>query len=187
MDRMPKLSPKQQEELLKTLKARFEKHMERHKGVSWATVQKKLEAKPAALATLARMEETGGEPDVVTLDGKSKDVVFVDCSAQSPKGRRSCCYDRVARVTRKEHPPKTSALEMAKEIGIDILNEEQYRALQELGEFDTTTSSWIDTPQAVRKHGGALFCDLRYEHVFTYHNGADSYYAARGFRGMLRV
>lgn len=187
MTLMPKLSPAQQETFLKTLEDRFEKHMERHKGVSWETVRKKVESNAGALVTLWKMEETGGEPDVVILDKKSKDVVFVDCAAQSPKGRRSCCYDRAARVTRKEHPPKTSALEMAKDLGIAILDEQQYRALQECGEFDTTTSSWIDTPQAVRKHGGGLFCDRRYQHVFTYHNGADSYYAARGFRGMLRV
>lgn len=175
------------EKLLKTLEARFKKHPERHGGVSWAAVAAALAKKPKALKSLALMEETGGEPDVIGRHAKTGEYVFCDCSEQSPKGRRSCCYDRAARVTRKEHPPKTSAEETAKEMGIEILTEEEYRTLQEFGEFDTTTSSWVATPDAIRKKGGAIFCDRRYGHVFTYHNGADSYYAARGFRGMLRV
>ena len=184
---MPKniLSPKDKEALMKTLETRFAKHPERHKGMKWETVAAKLETDTSALWTLKQMEDTGGEPDVVTL--KKGEIAFVDCSQQSPKGRRSCCFDRVARVTRKEHPPKTSAEEIAKDIGIEILDEERYRALQEFGEFDTTTSSWIATPASIRKKGGALFCDKRYDHVFTYHNGADSYYAARGFRGILKI
>lgn len=182
-----KISQNDRDALLKTLGSRFMKYPERHKGIKWAAVEAKLEkAKDAVWASLQQMEETGGEPDVVLLE-KGSAITFIDCSEQSPNGRRSCCYDRIARVTRKEHPPKTSAHEMAKEIGIEILNEQQYRMLQELGEFDTTTSSWIDTPDAVRKHGGALFCDHRYKHTFTYHNGADSYYAARGWRGVLSM
>lgn len=182
-----KLSSAQRDTLLKTLGSRFVKNPERHKGIKWATVEAKLlKASDAVWASLQEMEDTGGEPDVVQLE-KGSAIAFVDCSEQSPKGRRSCCYDKSARTGRKEHPPKTSAQEMAKEMGVEILNEEQYRALQELGAFDTTTSSWIDTPDAVRKHGGALFCDHRYKHTFTYHNGADSYYAARGWRGMVRV
>lgn len=185
---MPKtLSPAQRDELLAVLKARFEKHPERHKGVSWAQVEAKLEKNAAALRSVQRMEDTGGEPDVVVLGKQSNGIVFADCSAQSPKGRRSICYDRAARTGRKEHPPKSSAEETAKDMGIEILTEEQYRALQELGEFDTTTSSWIVTPDPIRKKGGALFCDRRYGHVFTYHNGADSYYAARGFRGTVTL
>ncbi len=182
-----KLSQKQRDELLKTLGSRFVKNPERHKGVKWAAVESALtKAKDGTWVTLWQMEDTGGEPDVVVFK-KEKGLAFVDCAPQSPKGRRSCCYDKTARTGRKEHPPKTSVEESAKEMGVELLTEEQYRALQELGEFDTTTSSWIDTPKAVRTHGGALFCDRRYEHVFTYHNGAESYYAARGWRGMVKV
>jgi len=181
-----KLSPAQRETLLKTLGSRFMKHPERHKGVKWVDVEAKLQkTKDTTWASLWQMEDTGGEPDVVTL--KKNEIAYVDCAPQSPKGRRSCCYDKASRTGRKEHPPKTSALEMAKNMGVEILNEEQYRALQELGDFDTTTSSWVATPKAVRTHGGALFCDRRYEHIFTYHNGAESYYAARGWRGAVTV
>lgn len=181
-------SQQRQEELFKTLKSRFEKNMPRHPGVDWATVQSKLEANPEKILSLDEMESTGGEPDVVTFgDSDSGELLFVDCSAQSPAGRRSCCFDLQAWESRKEHKPKTSAEEMAQEIGIEILTEAQYRELQQLGKFDTKTSSWVKTPDAIRKLGGALFCDRRYEHVFVYHNGADSYYAARGFRGLLKV
>ena len=187
---MPKakdLKAKQVEDLLATLKARFEKNMSRHRGLEWAKVQARLEAAPEKLWSLQEMESTGGEPDVIGHDKKSGEVTFSDCSAQSPKGRRSCCYDGEAQRGRKEHPPKTNALEMAAAMGIDLLTEEQYRELQKLGEFDTTTSSWVMTPPPIRKLGGALFCDRRYDTVFLYHNGAESYYAARGFRGLLRV
>lgn len=171
--------------LLETLKKRFEKNMDRHKGMSWSTVEKKLLAKPEKLETLVQMEETGGEPDVV---GEEKGAyLFYDCAPESPVGRRSLCYDPTALHSRKEHKPKDSAIEMAANMGIELLDEAEYRALQELGEFDKKTSSWIKTPSAIRKLGGALFCDRRYDHVFTYHNGAESYYAARGFRGSLRV
>lgn len=180
-----KVSAEQGKELLKVLKARFEKHMTRHKGVDWAKVEAKLQSKTEKLWSLNEMERTGGEPDVV---GHEKgEFVFVDCSQESPKGRRSICYDHEALKARKEHPPKDSAMNMAKDMGIEILTEEEYRALQKLGKFDTTTSSWVKTPADIRKHGGAVFCDRRYETVFLYHNGADSYYAARGFRGSLRV
>lgn len=183
-----KLSLADTEALLKTLKARFDKNMPRHKSITWDNVQQKLEAHPAKLWSLNAMEETGGEPDVVLLAGAKKgEIVFCDCSPESPKGRRSICYDHEALEKRKEHKPADSAVNMAGDMGIELLNEEEYRALQELGKFDQKTSSWIETPAAVRKHGGALFCDRRYEHVFTYHNGADSYYAARGFRGKLKV
>lgn len=182
-----KLSAAQRSELLIKLKVRFEKHMHRHKGIEWAKVQAKLETKADKLWSLHEMERTGGEPDVVSHDKKSGEYIFFDCSAQSPSGRRSVCYDRAALNARKEHKPKNSALDLAAEMGIEILNEEHYRALQELGEFDTTTSSWIATPPNIRKNGGAIFMDRRYDHVFVYHNGADSYYAARGFRGALRV
>jgi hypothetical protein len=182
-----KLSPAEREGLLKTLGSRFEKHMERHKGLAWAKVQTKLEASPEKLQSLHQMEETGGEPDVVGFDKKTGEFLFYDCSAESPAGRRSLCYDNPALIARKEHKPKDSALRFAKEMDIELLTEEQYRVLQELGEFDTKTSSWIVTPSNIRKLGGALFCDRRYDTVFTYHNGADSYYAARGFRGSLRV
>lgn len=173
--------------LLEVLKARFEKNMSRHKGMQWVAVEKKLKADAAALWSLNEMERTGGEPDVVMLDKNSKDIAFVDCSAESPAQRRSICYDRAALDARKEHKPKTSAMDMASEMGINILDEAQYRWLQTLGKFDTKTSSWILTTPEIRKLGGALFCDRRYDHVFTYHNGADSYYAARGFRGLLVI
>jgi len=181
------LSPEQRQELLSTLKARFEKNMKRHKGLEWAKVQAKLEADTEKLWSLNEMETTGGEPDVVAFDKKSGEYVFYDCSAESPKGRRSLCYDREALNARKEHKPKDSAVDMATAIGIELLAEEQYRELQKLGEFDLKTSSWVQTPSNIRKLGGALFCDRRYDQVFVYHNGADSYYAARGFRGSLRV
>jgi hypothetical protein len=181
------LPAKQRGELLSTLKARFEKHMNRHKGIEWARVQARLEANPEKLWSLNEMETTGGEPDVVGHDKKSGEYIFYDCSAESPKGRRSICYDREALEARKEHKPKDSAINMANAMRIEMLTEEQYRELQKLGEFDTKTSSWIKTPADIRKLGGALYCDRRYNHVFLYHNGADSYYAARGFRGCLMV
>jgi len=181
------LSPEQHEELLRTLKARFEKNKNRHKGIEWARVQAKLEAGTGKLWSLNEMERTGGEPDVVGHDKKTGEYIFYDCSAESPKGRRSVCYDREALDARKEHKPKDSAIEMATAMGIELLTEEQYRALQELGDFDTKTSSWVQTPSDIRKLGGAIFCDRRYDKVFVYHNGADSYYAARAFRGSLRV
>lgn len=177
----------QREELLKVLKARFEKNMERHKGLAWAKVQAKLEGSPERLWSLSEMERTGGEPDVVGHDKKTGEYTFYDCAAESPKGRRSVCYDREALEARKEHKPKDSAINMATAMGIELLTEEQYRELQKLGEFDLKSSSWVKTPAEIRKLGGALFCDRRYDHVFVYHNGADSYYAARGFRGSLRV
>lgn len=182
-----KLSADQTEELLDVLQKRFEKNMKRHKGIAWADVQARLEAHPAKLWSLDEMETTGGEPDVVGYDKKTGEYIFYDCSAETPKGRRSVCYDREALDARKEHKPANSALDLAEEMGIEILTEEEYRALQTLGEFDLKTSSWIKTPPAIRKLKGALFCDRRYDHVFTYHNGADSYYAARAFRGSLRV
>jgi hypothetical protein len=181
------LSAKQREELFSILKARFEKNMHRHKGIEWAKVQSKLESDHEKLWSLNTMEETGGEPDVVGFDKKSGEYIFCDCSAESPAGRRSVCYDHEALEKRKEHKPKNSAMKMAADMGIEILTEEQYRELQELGKFDTKTSSWIRTPANIRKLGGALFCDYRYGHVFVYHNGAESYYAARGFRGCLMV
>src|SRR5574339_543550 len=188
MNRMnPKLAPEQREELLRALKARFEKNMNRHKGLEWAKVQAKLEANTEKLWSLQEMERTGGEPDVVGHDKKNGEYVFYDCSAESPKGRRSVCYDREALEARKEHKPRTSAVDMATGMGIELLSEEQYRELQALGNFDTKTSSWVKTPSDIRKLGGALFCDRRYGHVFTYHNGAESYYAARAFRGSLKV
>ncbi len=173
--------------LLNVLKARFEKNMNRHKDIDWLKVQARLEAAPEKLWSLNEMEMTGGEPDVVAYDKKSGEYIFYDCSSESPKGRRSICYDREALDSRKENKPKDSALDMAAAMGIELLSEEQYRGLQKLGEFDTKTSSWILTPTPVRKLGGALFCDRRYNQVFVYHNGAESYYAARGFRGSLRV
>jgi len=173
--------------MLATLKTRFEKHGHRHEGLDWKKVASRLEGKAKKLAVLAEMERTGGEPDVIGLDGKTGEYLFVDCSAQSPKERRSLCYDRQALDARKENKPKGSALEAASKMGIELLTEEQYRELQKLGEFDTTTSSWLATPAEVRKLGGALFCDRRFGRVFVYHNGAESYYAARGFRGLLRV
>jgi hypothetical protein len=181
------LSPKQREELLRALKARFEKNMNRHKGVEWAKVQAKLEADTEKLWSLNEMERTGGEPDVVGQDKKTGEYIFYDCSAESPKGRRSLCYDREALQARKEHKPKDSAVDMAAAMGIELLTEEQYRDLQRLGDFDTKTSSWVKTPSDIRKLGGALFCDRRYDHVFVYHNGAESYYGARAFRGWLGV
>lgn len=182
-----KLSAQQREELIQTLRSRFEKNKGRHKGIDWAAVQARLEANPGKLWSLSIMEETGGEPDVVDHVKKTGEVIFFDCSEQSPKGRRSLCYDRQALDARKQHKPKDSAVEVASAMGIELLDEVQYRELQKLGEFDTTTSSWVKTPPTIRKLGGAVFCDRRYDHVFLYHNGAESYYAARGFRGVLRV
>ena len=182
-----KLPPAQGEELLKILKVRFEKNMKRHKGVEWVKVQAKLEANPEKLWALDEMEITGGEPDVVGYDKKTDEYIFYDCSAESPKDRRSVCYDRKALESRKEHKPKNNAIDMAADMGVALLTEEQYRELQQLGEFDLKTSSWIVTPSDIRELGGALFCDRRYDHVFVYHNGADSYYGARGFRCSLRV
>jgi len=182
-----KLSSEQREELLTTLKARFEKNMNRHKGLEWTKVQAKLEANPEKLWSLNEMERTGGEPDVVGFDKRTGEYMFYDCSAESPKGRRSVCYDREALEARKEHKPKDSAINMAAAMGIELLTEEQYRELQKLGYFDLKTSSWVKTPFHIRKLGGALFCDRRYEHVFVYHNGAESYYAARGFRGWVSI
>src|SRR5436190_19916652 len=181
------LSKKQREELLRTLKTRFEKNMDRHKNLEWAKVQAKLEANAAKLWSLNEMERTGGDPDVVGHDGKTGEYIFYDCSAESPKDRRSLCYDREALDSRKENKPKDSATNMAAAMGIELLTEEQYRELQKFGSFDTKTSSWIKTPSNIRKLGGALFCDRRYATVFVYHNGAESYYAARAFRGSLRV
>lgn len=181
------LSPEQREELLSVLKARFEKNMNRHKGLAWAEVQAKLEANAEKLWSLNEMERTDGEPDVVGHDKKTGEYMFYDCAAESPKGRRSLCYDREALDARKENKPKNSAIDMAAAMGIELLTEEQYRALQELGEFDTKTSSWVKTPTDIRERGGAVFCDRRYGHVFLYHNGAESYYGARGFRGLLRI
>jgi hypothetical protein len=182
-----KLSAEQRDELLSTLKSRFEKNMARHKGLEWAKVQAKLEANPKKLWSLNEMERTGGEPDVVGHDQKTGEYMFYDCSAETPKGRRSVCYDQEALESSKEHKPKSSAMKTAEDMGIEILTEEQYRELQKLGKFDTKTSSWIKTPSDIRKLGGALFADWRYGHVFVYHNGAESYYAARAFRGSLRV
>ena len=181
------LSAKQGEELLGALKARFEKNMSRHEGLEWPKVKAKLEANTERLWSLSEMDRTGGEPDVVGHDKKTGEYIFYDCSPESPKGRRSVCYDREALESRKEHKPKDSAMDMAAAIDIELLTEEQYRELQKLGKFDTKTSSWVKTPADIRKLGGALFCDRRYNTVFVYHNGAESYYAARGFRGSLRV
>lgn len=182
-----KILPADREELLKELKMRFEKNVGRHKGLEWAKVRAKLEAKPEKLWTLSEMERTGGEPDVVGFDKKTGEFIFFDCSAESPKERRSLCYDREAWESRKEHKPKDTAVDMAAAIGIEILTEDEYRELQNLGEFDLKTSSWVKTPADIRSLGGAIFCDRRFGRVFTYHNGAESYYAARGFRGSLRV
>jgi hypothetical protein len=179
--------PEQREALLRALKARFEKNMNRHKGLEWAKIQAKLEANAEKLWSLNEMEKTGGEPDVVGHDKKTGEYIFYDCSAESPKGRRSICYDREALESRKEHKPEDSAMDMAAAMGIELLTEDQYRALQKPGNFDTKTSSWVKTPSHIRKLGGALFCDRRYDTVFVYHNGAESYYAARAFRGSLRV
>lgn len=181
------LSPERKTELFKSLRSRFEKHMERHTGLRWEDVQTRLESKLRKLWSLNEMEETAGEPDVIGFDEKTGEYLFCDCSAESPKGRRSVCYDSDALESRKEHKPKHSAVGMAAEMGIELLTEEQYRQLQQLGKFDTKTSSWIVTPPDIRELGGALFGDWRFGHVFIYHNGAESYYAARGFRGLLRV
>ena len=181
------LSPEQREELISTLKARFEKNGKRHKGLEWALVQARLEADEEKLWSLHEMERTGGEPDVIGHDEKTGEYIFYDCSVESPKGRRSICYDREAQESRKEHRPENSAMDMAAAMGIELLTEEQYRELQQLGDFDTKTSSWVKTPSDIRKLDGALFCDRRYGKVFVYHNGAQSYYAARACRGSLRV
>ena len=181
------LSPEQRDELIKALQARFEKNMQRHEGLEWAEVQATLKADAAKLWSLYEMERTGGEPDVAGRDAETREYVFVDCSPETPKGRTSVCYDREALDSRKEHKPKDNAIDMAAAMGIELLTEEEYRALQKLGNFDTKTSSWVKTPADIRKLGGALFCDRRFGHVFVYHNGAESYYAARAFRGSLRV
>ncbi len=182
-----KMSAEDRDKLLKVLKARFEKNMVRHKGIEWTRVQTKLEAHPAKLWSLNEMETTGGEPDVVGYDKKKDEYTFYDCAAESPKGRRSICYDPQALESRKENKPENSAIQMADDMGVEILTEEQYRELQKLGDFDTKTSSWISTPSEIRKRGGAIFADRRYNQVFVYHNGAESYYAGRSFRGSLRV
>jgi hypothetical protein len=181
------LSPEQRGELLATLKTRFEKHHSRHRGLKWTAIQAKLEEHPEKLWSLRQMEQTGGEPDVVGYDENTSEYIFYDCSAESPAGRRSVCYDREGLESRKEHRPENNAVDMAAAMGIELLTEEQYRKLQQLGEFDLKTSSWVKTPEAIRKRGGALFCDRRYGHIFLYHNGAQSYYGARGFRGLLSV
>ena len=182
-----KLSAKQREELISALKARFENNMNRHPGLDWAKVQAKLEAKPEKLWSVNEMERTGGEPDVVGHDKKTGEYIFYDCSVESPKGRRNVCYDREGQESRKEHKPENNAIDMAAAMGIELLTEEQYRELQKLGNFDTKTSSWVKTPANIRNLGGAIFCDRRYDTVFVYHNGAESYYGVRGFRGWLRV
>jgi len=187
MQTVKRIPPKQGEELLRTLKARFERHMSRHPGVEWNKIEARLKATPGKLRSLHEMEQTGGEPDVLGYDRKTGESIFYDCSEQSPKGRRSVCYDRAALESRKEHKPAGNAMDMAAAMGIELLTEEQYRELQKLGEFDTKTSSWVRTPPDIRKLGGALFCDRRYDTVFVYHNSAESYYAARGFRGLLKV
>jgi len=187
MSSKKKLSQKQTDSLLKILEQRFEKNKDRHKKIKWLDVQKKLEKRPDKLWSLNEMENSGGEPDVIDQDSKSGEFIFCDCSAESPKDRRSLCYDRQALNSRKEHRPKNSAIDLATEIGIEILSQDQYQELQALGEFDLKTSSWVLTPPSIRNLGGALFCDRRYDQVFTYHNGAESYFAARGFRGLLKV
>ena len=187
MQRAKDMKANQREELLRTLKARFDENMNRHQGLEWAKVQAKLEANTEKLWSLHEMERTGGDPDVVGYDKKTDEYIFYDCSAESPQGRRSVCYDRKALESRKENKPNNSAMDMATAMGIELLTEEQYRELQKLGNFDTKTSSWIITPADIRKLGGALFCDRRYDTVFVYHNGAESYYAARGFRGSVRI
>lgn len=187
MTNKKELSQKQRIELISILKDRFEKNMPRHEGLDWEQVQVKLEANPEKLWSLYEMERTEGEPDVIGYDEETGEYIFCDCSKESPKGRRSVCYDREALESRKKHKPETSAMDMANEMGIEILTEEQYRELQKFGPFDQKTSSWVKTPDDIREKGGALFCDYRYGHVFVYHNGADSYYGARGFRGLLRV
>lgn len=187
METKKELSPEQSEKLLGTLKARFEKNMNRHRGLAWADVQAKLEANAEKVWSLSEMERTGGEPDVVGFDEKHGEFIFYDCAAESPKGRRSVCYDREGWLARKEHRPETSAMELAAAMGIEMLTEEEYRALQELGEFDTKTSSWVQTPTDIRDLGGAIFADRRYNKIFIYHNTAPTYYASRAFRGSLRV
>ena len=187
MKNRKELSPEQREELIKTLKVRFEKNKSRHTGLEWANVQSKLEADADKLWSLGEMERTGGEPDVIAYDNRMDEYIFYDCSAETPKGRRSFCYDREALESRKEFKPQNNAVDMAASMGIEVLTEAQYRELQTLGKFDMKTSSWVKTPAEIRKLGGAIFCDRRYDHVFTYHNGAESYYAVRGFRGLLRV
>ncbi len=182
-----KLSPQQQEELLEILNIRFDKHLNRHEGIVWEKVKAKLEVSPEKMWSLNEMEKTGGEPDVVDYDEKENEFIFMDCSAESPIGRRSFCYDKEALESRKQNKPENNIIDMAASMGIEILNEEQYRRLQQLEEFDLKTSSWIMTPAEIRKLGGALFCDRRYNRVFAYHNGAESYYGARGFRGMLKI
>jgi len=181
------MKPSAQAQLLTNLKGRFEKNMARHKGVSWTLVEAKLKGSPKKLQTLLEMEDTGGEPDVIGYDKKTDTLTFCDCSAETPRDRRSLCYDRAALNARKENKPRGNAIDMASSMGVEILNEEQYRELQQLGEFDLKTSSWVDTPANIRKLGGALFCDRRFGQVFVYHNGAESYYAARGFRGRVTV
>ena len=188
MENNNELSSGQREELISTLKARFDKNMNRHKGLEWDKLQAKLDNGPREkLRSLHEMERTGGEPDVIGLDNDTGEYIFYDCSTESPKGRRSICYDREALDSRKEFKPATNAIDMAEAMGIELLTEEQYRELQKLGNFDTKTSSWVKTPAEIRKLGGALYCDRRYDHVFVYHNGAESYYAVRGFRGSLRI
>jgi len=187
MENKRALSPGQHEEQINILKARFEKNMNRHNGLEWAKVQAKLESAPEKLWSLSEMERTGGEPDVIGYDNTTGEYIFYDCSTESPKGRRSFCYDREALESRKEFKPENNAVDMAADMGIEILSEEQYRDLQKLGNFDLKTSSWVKTPAEIRKRGGAIYCDRRYDHVFVYHNGAESYYAVRGFRGSLRV
>ena len=181
------LTAKAKDELLKTLKNRFEKNPERHKGIDWEKVQSKLQSNPEKLWSINEMEKTGGEPDVISFDKKSGEYIFADCAAESPSGRRSLCYDREALDKRKENKPKGSAMEMAKPMGVEMMTEEQYRSLQKLGKFDLKTSSWVVTPPEIRKEGGAVFCDRRYNTVFLYHNGAESYYAARGFRAIIKI
>lgn len=182
-----KLTSKQVEELLRAIEARFKKNMQRHKGLEWSKVKARLEQNPEKLWALNEMERTGGEPDIAGSDKKTGEYIFYDCSPESPSGRRSICYDRIALNSRKENKPKNCATDMATEIGIEILTEAEYRELQQLGMFDTKTSSWVKTPDSIRKLGGAIFCDRRYDNVFVYHNGAESYYAARGFRGWLKI
>ena len=187
MENKKELSPRQREELLRELKVRFEKNMNRHKGIEWAKVQTRLEVKSEKLWSLNEMERTGGEPDVVSHDNKTGEYIFYDCTTESPKGRRNICYDRAGLESRKEFKPENNVIDMAAEMGIELLTEEQYRELQKLGNFDLKTSSWVQTPIEIRKLGGAIFCDRRYDHVFVFHNGAECYYGNRGFRGSLKV
>ncbi|MCM1959881.1 DUF4256 domain-containing protein [Acinetobacter modestus] len=187
MAKNKKLEPEQVTVLLGILKKRFEKNMHRHKGLNWADIEEQLQQQPEKLWALIQMEETGGDPDVVSFDSKSSEIIFYDCAVETPKGRRSLCYDRAALDARKEHKPENNALEVAETIGIELLTEEQYKQLQSVEHFDLKTSSWVKTPEDVRKLGGAIFCDCRYGRVFTYHNGAQSYYATRGFRGRLKI